>query len=765
MSQQQFLPFLTDDQGKSLTVEDQVVVTRALPSPLEHSPEGWENSVVQFTRNNEFRGLIKSYTTALKFFLDGAKILRNAFYSKGVEAILYFIWLKQNTTFGAGLKHESWYKGEPDLSTFKDGYDSVEVNIAEGGFHKKLQANKAVPYEMSTDHENAISLYMDGLVLTQNSNYGVLAIEDASAGIIGMENLKTYGAIITTKEGLSGSVVTKNQDYEQIASGGDLAYMSASNNCLAQNYGDVAVTFSLTGSIKFHCHAGSGGTHLQMYFRTATDIYMIFTGLVLTPGADYIYEFDDTITLAAGEKLFLFGAYTRPGFGGGVIEFQENSTFRISFDSRFKATTVKAVRAFDLGNYLVDKMSDGKSSLSGSVLSDDYNLLCTSGDAIRGIAGAVLKTRFSDWHKSVDAVKCIALQVTNNNPVVHSRYDRFNDTTIAALGECNWKPLEVATDYIYDTINVGYPNQQNSSYDNLNGRYEFNTTHVYKAPVTRVKNTYDAVSVYRADAIGIEATRINLEGKTTTDNKSDSDMFFIDAEKMYADVVGLIQFTGPHTISIAVTGLDLQPGTRFKITTGLNNRSFTVESATEGGGLTAIVVTEQVINEAVDTTLVWMHYKLRRLPYTSVTGIPHPDSMFNIELSPKRILANHYRWIRSGLHQLDGKTIKFQTTDKNPSLATVRNGVTITEASDVAIATMGDRVYLPYYFNIEVESPENLLGLMNANSSGHFDFLFEGRAFEGFPIDIKTNESNLEQQTYKLLATANCDMALLINNR
>src|ERR1035437_5860581 len=172
MSQKQFLPFLTDDQGRSLTVENGVVVTRAIPNPLDNSPEGWEQNVVQFSRNGEFRGIIKSYTTSLKFFLDAAKILRDYFYKKGIEAVLFFIWLKQNTAFGAGMKHEGWYKGEVDFSTYKDEYDGVEVNITEGGFFKDLQANKALAQQIPFDQDTAF-VYMNGLILQNTFNYEI----------------------------------------------------------------------------------------------------------------------------------------------------------------------------------------------------------------------------------------------------------------------------------------------------------------------------------------------------------------------------------------------------------------------------------------------------------------------------------------------------------------------------------------------------------------------------------------------------------------
>ena len=166
----QFLPFLTNDAGQTLDVENGTVVTMGLPTPLENSPEGWEKNTLQFARNNEFRGIVKSYTTSLKFYLEGATILRNAFYRLGMETVLFFIWLKLDQSFGGDMKYKSWYKGQPDFGTFKDEYDGVVINITEGGFFKDLQANKGVLYELPFD-EDCVQLYDDGIILHQSVKY------------------------------------------------------------------------------------------------------------------------------------------------------------------------------------------------------------------------------------------------------------------------------------------------------------------------------------------------------------------------------------------------------------------------------------------------------------------------------------------------------------------------------------------------------------------------------------------------------------------
>ncbi len=755
----QFLPFLTDDQGKSLAVENGVVVTKAIPDPLDNSPEGWEKSTIQFARNNEFRGVIKSFTTTLKFLFEGAKILRTYFYTKGVEAVLYFIWLKQNVSFGGGMKYEGWYKGEPDLSTFNDTYEGVEVNITEGGFFKELQANKNIPYEIPFD-DNAVSLEMDGLEIFNKLKYTIApeVIYEGSGG-------KTIAMSLISEEGTNSTLEVSSQPFAPQ----DLN----SENWMLKNGSSSNQEIHITGIIRFM--APENGTlplsfaRMKFLKNTSDSNFNGWSFYSGNPPANQIFEkaIDYTITLAPDERLFLLQAQDSVNYDLFNIVFLEDSYLNVDFASRKETTVIKAYKSYDVGNILCNKMSNGKSKLNSDLLSNDYNLLITSGDAIRGIEGAVIKTKFSDFHKSIDAVKCISFGVQNNHGKLEERTYAFSNAQISNLGESRNFKLEPANDFRYNKIEVGYPAKD---IEDLNGKYSFNNSVVYKTPVLRGgENTYDAKSVYYADPFIIEIIRINLEFKTTTDNKSDNDVFFIDAEKAFNNYIGEANFTIINTLPYIVlnsVGLNLKPGVRFKVLSGQNNITFTIVVVFEFLFKTYILVKESIVEEVVNIEIEFLHYKLRRLPYNSIEGIPNGDTVFNVELSPKRILNNHYRWIASAMDKLEAGMLVYQTTEKNSELVTTdANNVVIKEKEDIPIALLGPKIYLPYYLNFEVESPINLVELVAANPGGYFNTTVSGIGYKGYIIEVKTNEATLETQEYKLLATADNDFTKLINIR
>lgn len=775
----QFLPFLTDDQGKSLVVENGVVVTKAIPDPLDYSPEGWEKNTIQFARNNEFRGVVKSFTTTLKFFFEGAKILRTYFYEKGIEAILYFIWLKQNVFFGGGMKYEGWYKGEPDFSTFNDTYEGVEINITEGGFYKNLQANKNTPYELPFD-EDAVSIEMDGMDIFNNLTY--VAADDFEYESVPTpfddveDEYRSFAVLFPfiSAEGTNFTLATNSQDYEVISSGQEQAddatnvnnYTTSSSNYFLRNVSGQNQDINLKGDLFLNAVINNGAYHAKLFIISSLGQQKVIYDSV--PGENEIIKIsvDETLTLSSDEKLFFVLTHHNTI---GVIKFYfwPDSKLLIDFASRKETTIIKGFRAFDVGDTLCKNMNGGKGGLQSDLLGSDYNLLITCGDAIRGIENAVVKTKFNDFHKSIDAVKCISFGVQNNSGKLELREYAFTNSQVADLGECRNFKLGPANEYRYSKIEVGYPVKE---IEDLNGKYSFNNTVVYKTPVLRGgENTYDAKSAYYADPYVIELLRINLEFKNTTDDKSDNDVFFIDGEKVYNNYIGNAIFSVVNSLSFVTIdglGLNLKAGVRFKVLTGQNMTTFTIAYVAELGFQTYIQVKEGIVEENIETEIEFLHYKLRRLPYTSIEGIPSGDSVFNLELSPKRILANHYRWIASSMHKLETGKLVYQTTEKNSELATTdANNVVIMEKEDIPIAALGTKIFLPYYLNFEVETPLNLLELMTANSGGYFTVFVNGFGYNGFVVEVKTVDATLETQGYKLLATADNDFTTLINGR
>jgi len=779
MSQDLFLPFLTDDQGRSLGINGGVVVTKPLPDPIDETPEGWEGNAVQYARNKEAGGAIASYIPNLLFYNEGAQILRNAYYTIGIKAVLFFIWLKLDETFGAGMIHKDWYKGVPDFSTFKDGYRGVQINISEGGMFKDVQANKTVPYEYAfANDQDTVSLLHDGTVIRQETNWLVTDGPQIDPG----NGQHAVDLQIVSNESIN-SFDTASQVRRHFISNADLI----ANTQYFHKTGAIAETIEIemdysvlpTLATGISPNPSAGSRLLIRAFDDAglaTDAYILdsWGNTGSSVGFYNVYHnghISTTITVPANRRLYMLMFLTLLGeIASGdtadevvywTYQISNNYFFRMKYNYLFKETIFDCFRVYDLGNKFARSMSHGRSGMVSNLLEPDQNLLVTCGDSIRGIPTAVFKGNFSQWNKSVFALKCTGWEIKKNQLKVESRYDYFIDSQIADLGDVKIPDIGFITpavDYMYSQVSGGYPDTDTQS---INGRFAFCIPTTYKTPLEEINNTYDCQSYYKADPIVMELIRINTYGKTTTDNSSDNDPFFIDAEKVYNDFNGTVEVMqltdGLASIKlIGITGLGLMGGMRFKILYGYNIMSFKVNFATEEAGNTTIIVTATVNDETVDTTVVFMHYKLRRPSFVRIDGVPYAPTIYNISISPRRNLQNHLRWIGSGIEHKDDKYMTYQTTTKNDKVETEdAAGEIITEREDILVANMGRPVFRPHYFTSEAESPYDLRNLMETNSSGYFSFSADGTVYQGFTEDIKCNDTTLESQDYKLLATPN----------
>lgn len=86
------------------------------------------------------------------------------------------------------------------------------------------------------------------------------------------------------------------------------------------------------------------------------------------------------------------------------------------------------------------------------------------------------------------------------------------------------------------------------------------------------------------------------------------------------------------------------------------------------------------LNGATDATV-----KSKKGSPLQIDGILSPNTAYNIDLRPRKLLSNWFNVISSGLYQLPTKSIKFVKGANNTNL--VVNGVS--ETSDIAINELG----------------------------------------------------------------------------
>lgn len=512
-----FLYFLTDKDGNSYRVNNGVVGKTATPTPLTNTPDGWQEKSIKYGRSNKYFALFRTFTTPLKFVADSAKILRDQFYKLGSEAEMFLIITRLNNEW----IHKQFYKGELDFTQCEDSEFQVTANVMEGELSKLFKAGEDTVYELPLDGGRQIK--MDGLVLKQQ-----LAFLVYTGPIVRGTGTGTHYLPM---------IKIERDQYSNVAlyaPGQTVSDLDQSQQAFIENQAISPITINITGSVSFsHNNFALGGilgywifdsNHNQVAQQT------IYSSLNI-PGPNYTAPIALNITLQPGQKIAftMTVAAVGPGASQAAVNLIE-SEIGVKFDYRAAATTIKALDPITVGQMLVDKMTGGGYEFRSNYLASEWgSLLITSGDGVRGLEGAVVKTSFASFFNSYNVVSPLAMGIEGKTIWIEERAKAWPSTAqpldLGAVSDLKVKP---ASDHLFNTIKIGYPDNK---LDDVNGRNEFNTTHVYSAPVSRSVRELNLVSTYKAGMYDIEFTRVNLEGKKTTNSSTDNDVFFLHTEK------------------------------------------------------------------------------------------------------------------------------------------------------------------------------------------------------------------------------------------
>lgn len=489
---------------------------------LPHSPSGWEESLLNWERSGEYFGMIKSFSVPMVFVLDGAWLLRKEFYEKGLKAeTVIRIDLLDRSTW----KYRNIFTGEIDYSTFQDRLHEVEVAVMEGGISKMVKAYDKVQYEISLDDPEAIEVIIPGI--------GVVEKASAISTPFTMQFLPILfpllGVNIITNELYSQLVTAQTVEPTQefgptLLPDSDLWFLKG------EEESDVRIAGYLT--IR---HRLRYSTAIQILVVNQHNVVVASIAKFISrslDGVPQVIPFDFSYKISGDERLFL-GAKMEgtmqadPNLPELIIEEGEINITNTGITSD---TVTKALRPKTLMDRLLAKMNNGFAVESQSFLLTNDNwsrLVITSGDAIRSFPDPVIKTSFRDFFEAMNAIIGVGFGVESGVAVLEEKsYWMRSGLQAVHIGEVKGFNLEVATNYIYNSIKVGY---QDQNYEVAYGRDEYNSTQTWTTPITRVQKELNLISPYRADQLGIEDLRLTSDeqNQDRQDKSSDNDVFVI----------------------------------------------------------------------------------------------------------------------------------------------------------------------------------------------------------------------------------------------
>lgn len=704
---------LTDEQGRSYYVNNGVVQLSGVPKPLRYTPDGWQDKSIKYARNVTSMGMWRTFTTPLKYVKDAAFIVRNQLYKKGTEEKIYQVIHRLNKKFGGAWSYDFFYKGELDLTQVEDTDSSIQVNIMEGDLIKLFKANENTTYEIDIDVPDAVAVKMDGLDLHRSGSFAVVDGTEIKKSVYGTNFFLPVAFI--NSEGQSAGINFVAQALENVT-GQPFDDKKNSDNILANadQFNTGPVQLNITGVLKFKCTVNDPGLGFRVRFLTNTQTivnqndYMIFE-FGPSPGNSYQFTINETINLQPGEKLHLEGIFFG-GITGSIdigIEFLEGSDLSISYVNRYRTTYIKGLRPLYVAQKLLDKITGGGYSVSSSYLSNEWeNLIITSGDGIRaydnsgslitGFKPPKIKISWADFYDSYNVPCNLSQGIRSQALFIEKKEAVFQPTIQQNMGEVTGLGITTAKDFQYNVVKIGYPNTDTND---LNGKDEFNVTYTYTSPITRVNKSLDLVSKVIASMYEIEITRINLDGKPTTDDDNDNRLFFIHVEK---------------------------------------------------------TPTSGVVGEPA------VYYKLLRNTYTSISGLISPSTAFNLELHPELCLYRHGNFLRSVFYWQDAKNLVYQTSDKNGNVVVMNGSTTYIGNKNIRIGSLAAPLFIPLTFKFKSPMPDDFITTMDNGPDGTFSFTYDGVPYYGFPMDVGIQPANRPAQESTLLCSPQTDLTKLI---
>lgn len=688
------------------------VVLSSQPYFLEFSPSGWDELAIQNVINKAYWALDRTVSVPLAYIKDGARILKHIFYNYGTDTMkTYFTIARQQLHFVPNTEYGYWYKqifrAEVDFSTLTDTGVRFNVSMLEEGLPKYLKANERTMQEIVYD--DYIWVKMDGINLRNkvdtlvSNGLGDDVNFEFRNHVVDLMIVQEDAPYVSGKKAVTRAVrLTANE----AVTAGDWFMKSSVPGVVQIDY-DFEIKLEFVGGnpspvATYRLFVGKKTTGPA--FSDGYDLWSIGT----SGGSSRFNQTSRragtlTIPVDEGDELYLYSLCTVIGAGGDAqlkVTYTAvgESLFNYSYKYRHPESYVKAMRPNTLFGKLINVVTEGRySSVNGAYLSTmKKNIVFTCGNAIRGLDDAVIKTSFSDFFSFWNSYDDVGMRVVPNNGVDIDRKANLTQSAPVSLGRPSNDTFKVtiAKEFLWNVIDIGYPEVKNDV-GVLNGSQEFNSKFQYSIGATISPATVNKISPVKASCYEIEQIRVMTFQKDTTDYKSDNDVFVLHINP------------------------ELQPGNGDDIPD---------------------------------------HYLLDRTLNASATGLLEPETVFNIELSPKRNLLRNGSFLRSSMYRSDGKLLEFTYADKNSELKC--DG--ITERDSVTLGDIGDIYFHPVYLEGEFDAPDNINELLDANPLTVFEIDIDNNVFKGFVMKSSIAPSKRNTQSFQLLSHPDNDLTKLI---
>ena len=539
-----------------------VVSTTTTKTPIKDSPLEWNTQSIKFGRDEQLYGVFESVSSSLSFIGDGKKILETIMYEDGganYDAYCKVLIEKRIDDATDVWDYYTWFEGTVDFSVMVQDEDQdenyIQVRLIENSLKQLFDANRDKKYEISLIGANSKTVLMEGMDL--DARYNWYSDNSTSAIFITLNGDKSFVFPMgfyseDTKDYFRALIYPQTQGYQEVndITGGTPGNTPDDENRFIASELDLSarVDISVDTAIQVGNYGGPVNVGLRLLRKdmtTNTNSFSTLDSTILAQNSvnNVIFTYNGTLAINASKySYFLVISVNSGGQPAQDTTININEVdFQLEFTRSLPDTDAYAMRYKDFVSALVSEALEGEASFqstylnTGSASTNDllykyYDLIpndvfITSGEGIRYLSDAKIKASLSDVIKDVYARYGCGIKIDDGVFRIET-LDYFFDRNTEISKVYNPKKLtkRIAADWVYNTVNVGYPE---FDADDLNGRNEWNSMQQYKMPVVNITEEKDMTTPFKASAYEIEYLRSYRFNSETKDDKKDNSVYLL----------------------------------------------------------------------------------------------------------------------------------------------------------------------------------------------------------------------------------------------
>lgn len=528
---------------------------------IVEEPTSWDGEEFVLARSKEYFGFENSYSLTLKFWNNGAAIIKTAYDVQGIEAMLDFVVEKSCD----GVAFTPIISGILNCATYSELNGEVSVMLEESSFQRTFK-NRI---------DNEVNLYSTTTIDGQElSTINPIDVTLQSKTIKQFSTIKQNSALLSINASSNYTIETENNflffplqievnDLKNVNEVLTFFHLKAPPlrdfatpifiNAFTGLESNITVSYQLQGNFihetvdstryiysiffSYGSFADENVTYIvsPTLYENAQNIPINLSGSFLIPGST--------------EKVWLTIAFVNyqnlntssPSASFFTLNSNSENFVKFNSDTEFAPTTSKVFPLFSA----LEKVLEITTGVPDALRSDFFNdsgcgglMSITNGLALRNMLQKDLtpfpiNVSFSKLYKILDSIYCIGMNIEwdleDEKWVVRiePRSYFYAKTHILTFDNVSDITIKANLNHYFSEIAIGYQKWQLNN-GQLNGIDEFNTPRSYSIRNKNAKNKLEKKCDAIAGGYPIEFTRRQQYSiETTKDFETDNDLFII----------------------------------------------------------------------------------------------------------------------------------------------------------------------------------------------------------------------------------------------